>query len=886
MDTLNSTVDGARSLLLDGSVVVVRRIGPADSDAVRDLHHDLPPEDRYRRFFTLSAINAEMYVASIMGGHHIAVGAFAHDRLLGVAGYVPLADTTSAEFALVVAHERHVRGIGTLLIEELISLARGRGLRLLKADVLAENIPMLRLIDELGLPYRHKAVDEEIEVQIPLDATGDYTRAVHRREQVADTASLHAVLRPGSVAVVGAGRKPDSVGNALLANIVRGGYTGLLSVVNPHAHEVAGVPCYATVSDLPTVPELAVLCVPVDAVVDTARECGTRGVKALLVVTAGLSAESAARLRAVVREFGMRLVGPNCIGVYNADPMVRLNATFARNQLRPGAVGVVTQSGGVAIALFGALDQVGLGISTLVSTGDKYDVSGNDLLLWWAGEPETKAAVLYLESFGNPRKFAALCRRLARSKPVLAVRPPMTAVAQRAASSHTAALATPAVTAEALYRQAGVIAVDRLSELPETLTALLDQPLPAGRRVAVISNAGGAGVIAADALVRQGLVLPALPSGVSEALRGWLPAQATIANPLDTSAVVSDAVFQSCVAALLAEPTVDAVIAIAAPTALGDPIAAISASGPVAAHCATPLLSVHLGQPTAVVRLAADSEFAVPCYADVVAAASALRRCVQRHEWLARPEADYGAPSGFESAGSVVHEFLAAHPTGGWLDPEQCLRVLDSVGVPTARGVMVGSARAAVDAAARIGGPVALKAVAEGLLHKSSGGGIVLGAVGEQAVLTAYDGFVQRFGDDLHGVFVQPMIDVHGVELLVGVKGDPMFGPLVVFGLGGTSSDMLADRSARLAPVSAADLDELVHGLRGSSAIFDRQHIDEAGVRHIIARVGLLAQAVPEIAELDVNPVIATEAGCVAVDARIRLAPVTAFDPLLRHLRL
>ncbi|SDI14132.1 Acyl-CoA synthetase (NDP forming) [Actinokineospora alba] len=880
-----STVDeiGARSLLVDGSIVVLREIGPADADAMRELHRHLPPEDRYRRFFTLCAVNADQYVDSVTSDNpgNAGIGAFAGADLLGVASYATLSDSTTAEFALVVAHERHVHGIGTLLIEELVSLARRRGLTRLKAEILTENAPMLRLIDELGLPRTQQRTDDEIEVLIPLAPTREYDLAVHRREQVADRASLSAVLRPDCVAVIGAGRAPDSIGHALLANIVEGGYTGSLYAVNPHAREVAGVPSHPRVSDVPVVPDLAVLCVPARAVAGTARECGELGVRALLVVTAGLSADDSATLRATAREFGMRLVGPNCIGVYNGDPAVRLNATFARNRVQAGSVGVVTQSGGVAIALFSALDQVGLGVSTLVSTGDKYDVSGNDLLLWWSGEPETKAAVLYLESFGNPRKFSSLCRRLSRTKPILAVRPPATPVAQRAASSHTAALATPAVTADALYRQAGVIAVDRLSELPETLAALVDQPLPAGRRVAVISNAGGAGVIAADALGRQGLVLPTLPARVAEALRAHLPAQASLANPLDTSAVVSAEVFQRCVESLLAEPSIDAVVAIAAPTALGDPIEAIAACGPAAARAGTPLLAVHLGQSAAVTRLGT-----VPCYGDAVAAAGALNRCVQRREWLDRPEADPREPEGLDTAAAtgIVREFLASSPDGGWLDPERCLRVLDAVGVPTAPGVLVDSPDAAVAAASRVGRPVALKAVADGLLHKSSGGGIVLGAVGEHAVRAAYATFAERFGGALRGVFVQPMIDTDGVELLVGVKGDPMFGPLVVFGLGGTSTDTVADRTARLTPVSDADLDEMLHGLRGSRALFS--HVDEAEVRDVVARVGWLAQAIPEIAELDVNPLIATEHGCVAVDARIRLAPVPVYDPLLRHLRM
>ncbi|WP_436498390.1 bifunctional acetate--CoA ligase family protein/GNAT family N-acetyltransferase [Actinokineospora sp. HUAS TT18] len=878
---------GARSLLVDGSVVAIRRIEPADHDAVDGLHRQLPPLDRYRRFFTLSDVNADMYTASITGSDDSrpAVGAFADGRLIGVASYVAEPGDDVAEFAMSVVHEQNLQGVGTLLLEELVSIGRLAGLRALSADVLVENTPMLRLIDQLGLAVGRRRVGEVVEVEIQLDDVAAYRRAVLGREHVADVASLRAVLRPTSVAVVGAGRRPESIGHALLSNIVKGGFEGALHAVNPHARTVAGVPCVPAVADLPDAPDLAVLCVPARAVAAVARECGERGAKALLVVTAGLSAEDAATLREVVREFGMRMVGPNCLGVYASEPGVRLNATFARNRSRPGSVGVVTQSGGVAIALFDTLDRLGLGVSTLVSTGDKYDVSGNDLLQWWSADDRTKAAVLYLESFGNPRKFSALCREVARTKPVLAVRPPGSAAAQRAASSHTAALATPSVTADALFRQAGVTVVDRLAELPETLAALVDQPVPAGGRVAVISNAGGAGVLAADAVSRAGLTLPALSADTDRALRACLSAQSTVANPVDTGAVVTDAVFAECVAALLADPAIDAVVAIAAPTALSDPIAVIADSGHLAHRHGTPLLAVHLGQTEGVVRLNGDTAHPVACYADPAAAAAALGRAVQRARWLNRPGERAEVP-GFDAAEAarLIRADLARRPGGGWLDPEAVVRVLGSVGVPIVPGVVVTSADDAVAEAVRIGGPVALKAVATGLLHKNSGGGVLLGRYGEPEVRAGYTELADRFGDRLTGVFVQAMADTAGVELLVGVKGDPMFGPLVVFGLGGVDTDLIADRAARLAPVTAGDLDELVHGLRGSAAIAAR--IDQTAVRDVVARIGLLAEAVPEIAELDVNPLIATPHGCLAVDARVRVAPARRFDPLLRHLRL
>jgi succinyl-CoA synthetase alpha subunit/GNAT superfamily N-acetyltransferase len=484
---------GVRALLADGRVVGVRELLPADEPDVLGLHERLSERDTYLRFFgpvgTLDAIVKRIMRAA--DGRHAALGAYLDGVLIGVAHYEVLGtEPDSAEIALVVDGTAQAHGVGTLLLEHLASLGRARGLRRFVADVLAENHRMIKVFVDAGLAYSTTGGGPERQVVISLEPDEKYLDAIAERERVADVASLAAVLRPRSVVVVGAGRRPDSVGNAVLRNLLAAGFTGTLAAVNPHADQIAEVPCWPSVADLPDVADLAVICVPAAAVPDAVDQCGRRGIHAAVVISAGLSgSELGPHLLDAVRRHGMRLVGPNCVGLVNTEPAIRLDATFAHGVAPAGRVGVVTQSGGVGIALMEAMHQLGLGISTLVSTGDKYDVSGNDLLLWWQADPGTDIAVLYLESFGNPRKFGRVARTLARTKPVLAVRPAGSEVAQRAAASHTAAAATPAVTRDALFEQAGVIAVDTVSELVETIAALSWHPLPAGNRVAVLSNA-------------------------------------------------------------------------------------------------------------------------------------------------------------------------------------------------------------------------------------------------------------------------------------------------------------------------------------------------------------------------------------------------------------
>jgi len=887
--TAGDAYAGVRAVLADGQVALLRPLHPDDQDAVRVLHENLPERDCYFRFFGAipPRLNDLVFrMAAPVSTRHGSMGAFLDGELVGVAHYEVLADPTTAEVAMAVANTSQAHGVGTLLLEHLVSLARRHGVRRFVAEVLSENGRMLRVFSDSGLPYKVRPDGSVTHVDVVLDEIETYLDAMADRERRADTASLSALLRPRSVVVIGAGRHRGSVGYAVLENIKSGGYAGQLYAVNPHADEILGVPSYQTVADVPAVCDLAVVCVPAGLVPDVAEQCGQHGVRSLLVITAGLTSDPALRdrLLAAVRRHGMRMVGPNCVGIANSDPSVRLDATFAPPPAPAGGIGLVTQSGGIGIALREQLGQLGLGLSAMVSTGDKYDVSGNDLLMWWQQDPATTAVALYLESFGNPRKFGRLARAVAQVKPVVAVRTGTSEAAQRAAASHTAAAATPAVTRDALFRQAGVITVDTPAELIGTLAALSWQPLPAGNRVAVVTNAGGAGVLAADASATADITLAELSADTVTRLRALLPPTASLHNPVDTTAAVDVDTFQRCVAAVRADPGVDAVIVATVRTAVGDPITAL---GTIATGD-KPLLAVRLGQQAAVAAL--DDIRGMPAtasYADPAAAVEVLGRMAGYARWRQRANPPAALPDDVDvpTALIILRQKLRAEPAGGWLDPEAVAGLLGCFGIPLVSSRFAVGAGEAVECFRAAGGPVVIKAVAEGVLHKSSHGGVILDVRDESGVRAAVAELTVRFGDALRGVLVQPLA-ASGRELLVGVHSDGVFGPLVVFGLGGVDTDVIADRAAQLAPLGAADVDDLLGGLRSSVKLFGPDTaLDVDAVRDVLRRVGLLAQLVPEIVELDLNPLIVRSSGREAVDAWIRVAPVEPTDPFLPGLR-
>jgi acyl-CoA synthetase (NDP forming)/RimJ/RimL family protein N-acetyltransferase len=890
------------ALLTDGSTIEIRAAGPADTDAVREMHAAMSPDNIYLRFFSMSPRAAEQEaqrVARRPGLDHAALLAWLSGRLVGVASFESTGKPGVAEIAFSVPDDMHRRGIATLLLEHLVSLARRRGLREFTAETLADNEAMLRVFASAGLPVQRRLADGVVELTFPLPR-GDadqsleaYLESVAVRESRADVASLRRLVRPASVAVVGAGRRPGGPGRAILHNIVSGGFAGSVYAVNPHGRSMEGVPCLTSVADLPEPVDLAVIAVPAAAVPGVAAECGRRGVSVLTVITSGLGARGA-DLLAICRRYGMRLVGPNCFGV--AVPEIGLNATFAATNPARGVAGLVVQSGGVGVAVLAQLSRLGIGVSSFASVGDKYDVSSNDMLTWWAQDGVTRMAILYVESFGSPRKFARTARRVGRQMPVLTVVAGRSAAGQRAAASHTAAAATPQATQEALFGQAGIIVATSLGELAEAAALISCQPLPAGNRVAIVSNAGGAGVLAADACGDNGLDVAALAGQTRRNLRRLLPEGAAVAGPVDTTAAVPGSAFQACLEEVAADPGVDAVLALVVPTAIGDLRAAVTA-----AALRKPLAVVLLDQAESVTLLATGSQSPpdaehgpavarrLAAYAYPEGAARALAHAARYRAWRDRPAGRVPELAGLRQADArqLVSGFLADRADGGWLPAGTAAELLSCYRIPLITTLAAGSEQEAVTSAAELGGRVVLKAEAEGLVHKSDAGAVRLDLRTPQEIRGAYRVFEQALGSRLRRVLVQPMI-AGGVEVIIGVVQEPVFGPLIVFGLGGVATEVLGDHAARLSPLTDADVDEMMHAVRAAPLLFGHRGappVDTAALADMLLRVSRLADDLPEVAELDLNPVIARPDGVQAVDVRVRVSPAEPADPFLRRLR-
>lgn len=915
------------ALLTDGTTVEIRPARAQDAEAVRAMHAAMSPDNMYLRFFSMSPRAAEQEAKRVCrepDSDHAALLAWQDDRLVGVAAYEPAGKPGVAEVAFAVPDDMHGRGIASLLLEHLVWQARQRDLRAFTAETLAENSAMLRVFADAGLPVKRRIAEGMVELTFPLPVGEDehrldsYLETVASRESRADVASLRPLLQPRSVAVVGASRHRGTMGRAILRNIVTGGFTGPVYAVNPHAQTMEGVPCVASVDKLPGQVDLAVIAVPPSAVLKVAAQCGRNGVRGLIVISSSRGA-AGAELLAVCRQYGMRLVGPNCFGVI--VPWIGLDATFAADHPAPGVAGLVVQSGGVGIALLEQLSRLGIGVSSFASAGDKYDVSPTDMLAWWAQDEVTQIAVMYVESFGNPRKFAGTARRVAQRMPVLTVVGGRSPAGHRAAS-HTAAAATPLITQEALFGQAGVIATTSLGELVDTAALLACQPLPAGNRVAIVANTGGAGALAADACADHGLQVVQLGAATQHELRRLLPARAVVAGPVDTSPVVTTDTFRACVEEVAADDGVDAVLAVAVPTAFSDLSAAVAEaviSKPLAvalldrAESVTRLKRLPVAQPpsglhadtspaggaaaagpaaadqaAAIIDVAAAAVTGVPCYADPDNAARALGHAVRYHAWRRRQRGTVSELDGLRTADArtLVTGFLAGSPAGGWLPEARAADLLSCYGVPVIPTMAAASEQEAVEAAAQFGGRVVLKAEAEGLVHRTDAGGVRVDLRSPEEVAEGYRALAADFGPRLQRVLVQPML-ADGVEVLIGVAQEPMFGPLVVFGSGGVATEVHGDHVARLTPLTDADADEMLNSVRAAPLLFGHRGIppvDTAALADALLRVSRLADELPEVSELDLNPVVAREDGVSCVDVRVRISPAEPRDPFLRRL--
>ena len=854
----------------------------------------------YLRYFSVSP-SIDTYLTQLLrppDDLHAVLVACQHGELVGLAAYECLANRSFAEIAFLVDDAHHGLGIGTLLLEHLAAIGQDAGVERFVAQTLTENVPMLAVFRDAGYKlttsYDHGVVD----VTFPTLADPGAQAAADLREGSADFTSVQRLLSPRSVTVVGAGRNPAGLGHQVLLNLVRDGYAGPIYPVNhalPPGEMLNGLHAYQSVTDVPGPVDLVVVAVPAKSVLEVAEAAAHRHARSLVVITAGFAEvggdgpDLQQQLLDLCRAAGMRLVGPNCMGVANAADDVRLNATFGPALPPPGAVGLMSQSGAVGIAAVEYARAAGVGLSSFVSAGNKADISGNDLLCFWERDAATRVCALYLESFGNPRKFARIAGRVARTKPIVVVKSGRSVEGARGARSHTGAAATPEVAVDALFAQAGVIRADSLSDLFDLVTLLDRSPLPAGANVAVVGNSGGPGVLAADACVSAGLRLPELSEGTRAALEALLPSDASTVNPVDVLADTSAETVRSCLEIVMADPGVDSILAVYTPVRPGETDAVARVLAEVSDAGTKPVIAVMLGLVDAPSALRdAAGRLRVPFHSFPETAASTLGAVARYSAWRTLPVGTPAELDDLDIAGAkqLVDRFLAKQPNGGWMSSSAAAELVSRFGVPVVETARAETADEAVEAADRLGYPVALKAGAGELVHKTEAGGVRLHLQDAPAVRAAFDDMDRRLGADMGGAMVQRMVG-DGVETAVGLVNDSAFGPLVMFGLGGVASDLLADRSFRILPMSRQDAANQVRSLRGTPLLFGyrgSESVDVAALEDVLLRTAALAEALPEVAELDLNPVVARPDGAFAVDVKIRLEPRTHALNLLRRM--
>jgi len=857
-------------VLRDGSTMRFRPPRRKDAGALLSFFRHLSEESLYLRFHGHAALGPPV-VEPMLEPDWLERGALIGvkgDRIVAVANYVRLRDARTAEVAFAVADDLQGRGIATRLLEQLAEAAGSVGIEAFLANVMLGNTAMLHVFAEAGFETTRETVLGTAEVRLELAATELLLARVDERDHSGVVSSLQPFFEPGTVAVVGASPRRGTIGGELFRNIMRAEFRGVCFPVNRSGASVAGVRAYRTVGEIDAPVDLAVICLPGTAVLDAAEEALGAGVRALCVVSAGFAevgaegVERQEQLVALVRSHGARLLGPNCLGIAVAG--AQLNATFGPRALPPGNVGFSSQSGALGLAVLERAAERRLGLSAFVSVGNKADISSNDLLEYWHDDPRTDVVLLYLESFGNPRKFARVARRVARKKAIVAMKAGRTSAGARAASSHTAALAGSEAAVDALFHQAGVLRVDTLEELLDVTALLAGQPLPRGRNVAVLTNAGGLGILCADACEAAGLTLPPLAEATLEALRSILPSEASVANPVDMLGSAVGSTYEAALPLLLQDPGVDAVIVLFVPPVVAGAEEVADAVARAVERTGSP------DKPVLVSIIssggAPDSLLAAPvaAFSYPESAARALGRAAARSDWLRRPQGRVPELDGIDAkrAGDLVRQ-----AGDRWLTTDETRSLLDAYGVPVVAERTAETADDAAAIATELGFPVVLKTAIAGA-HKTEVGGVALDLRDGQAVREA----AERIGGPF---LVQPFVR-GGVELLVGAVEDPVFGPLVALGPGGTLAELIGAAVFRLAPLTDADADELVQGDKVGRLLGGFRGAEPAdmhAVTDLLHRVGRLVEDLPEVAELDLNPVIAGPDGCLVVDARVRVSP-------------
>ncbi len=862
-------------VLRDGRTAHIRPIRGEDSELLVDFYSRVSAESKYYRFFTPMPHLSDRDVDRFTHVDHVDRVAFVltvGEKLIAVGRY-DVVEAGEAEVAFLVEDQHQGRGIAQLLLEHLAQAGRERGVERFVAEVLPDNQRMIQIFRDAGYRVAGGYSDGVMMLEFPIDPTDTAMGVMSNREHRAESASIEAFFNAKSVAVIGASRRQDTIGAALVRNLVLGDFTGRVYVVNQSATAVSGMPAYANVGDIPDDVDVAIVAVPADAVQDVVLDCAAKGVHGLVVISSGFAEtgeegrQRQRRLVGLARSYGLRLIGPNCLGVINTDPDVQLNASLSPKIPPRGRAGFFCQSGALGTAILEKVANRGLGLSTFVSAGNRADVSGNDLLQYWEEDDSTEVVLLYLESIGNPRKFSRIARRVSRRKPIIAVRSGRTT--QGVPMGHAARrIAAPPQAVDAMFRQAGVIQVDTLDEMFDVAQLVAHQPLPNGRRVAVVGNSDALGLLAADAAVAVGLV-------VCKSVA--LGAEATAED------------FEDALDEAIDDPEVDSVMAVYIPplNVSGEEVANVLAA--VGEQSDKPLVSTFLGAEGVPELLrvpdvagATAGRGSVPSYPAVEAAVRALARVVEYATWLRAPDGDAVEPLEVDAlAGKrLVNEILMRSPEGRDLDADELRSLLAAYAVDLWETRAVRNQKEAIAAGRSMGWNVVLKATAEHLRHRPDLAHVWRNVDSVAEMRDAWSSLGAIVTDPVNAGFVVQRNSSPGVPVAIGSVEDPLFGPVVSFGISGPLTELLQDKSYRIPPLEDRDAGAMVREIKAAPMLFGYRGsdpVDTAAVERLIRLVAQLKNDLPQVRSLDLSLVLAGPEGLSVLSAAGRVEPVA--DP-------
>ncbi len=859
-------------LLRDGRTAQLRPIRPEDTELLVDFYSRVSDESKYYRFFspmpTLSDRDVHRFthvdhrerVAFVMlvGGQLIAVGRY------------DIVRPGEAEVAFLVEDRHQGRGIAQLLLEHLAQAGRERGVEKFVAEVLPDNQKMIRTFRDAGYRVASGYEDGVMILEFPIDPTDTSVGVMSSREHRAEAASIVRFFRPRSVAVIGASRRQDTIGAALVRNLVTGNFTGRVYAVNQTSEAVSGLPAYSSVNEIPDDVDVAIVAVPAEVVEDVVLDCAAKGVHGLVVISAGFAETGEAgrqrqrRLLGLSRSYGLRLIGPNCLGVINTDPAISLNASLSTVMPPGGRAGFFCQSGALGSAILEKVNNRGLGLSTFISAGNRADVSGNDLLQYWEEDDATEVVLLYLESIGNPRKFSRIARRVSLRKPIIAVRSgrttqgvPMGQMVRK--------IAAPTQAVDAMFRQAGVIQVDTLEEMFDVAQLLAHQPLPRGRRVAVVGNSDALGLLATDAAAEVGLV-------VNRSVA--LGAEATAED------------FEDALDSAIDDPDVDAVVAVYIPplNVSGEDVANVLAA--VGEQSDKPLVSSFLGAEGVPELLRvpdvagqAAGRGSVPSYPGVEAAVRALAHVVGYAVWLRTPDGASLDPSDVDvgAARRVVSTALRRHPEGGELTEDEVVDLLGAYGIPVWGERSATTLEEAQQAGRELGWDVVLKATAGHLRERPDLAHVWRNIDTPEEMADAWASLNALITSTDNAGFVVQQNAPPGVPVAIGSLEDPLFGPVVSFGIAGPMTELLGDRAYRIPPIGERDAAAMVREIKASPMLFGyrgSEVVDVGQVERLILRVAELQHDLPQVSVLELPLVLAGPVEASVLRASVRVDPV------------